>query len=86
MVDEIVKMEKLEVIDVLIEQQILLILCLFNFVFGIVDNIMVMLCNVIIIFCEQFNVISIQDVCDFVKFIFSFYMWMNFGVLGNFDI
>lgn len=86
MADETVKMEKLEVTDVPIEQQILPTSRPFNSVFGTADNIMATPRNVTIISREQLNAISIQDVRDFAKLTSSSYTRTNFGAPGNPDI
>src|SRR4051794_8101704 len=81
--DETVKMEKFEVHDVPIEQQILPTSRPFNSVFGTNESILDTPRNVTIISREQLTAIAIQDVRDFSKLTSSSYTRTNFGAPGN---
>ncbi|MGC4073243.1 MAG: TonB-dependent receptor plug domain-containing protein [Nibricoccus sp.] len=84
--DETVTLEKMEVNDVPLEQQILPTTRPFSSVFGTAGSIMETPRNVTIISREQLTAISIQDVRDFAKLTSSSYTRTNFGAPGNPDI
>ena len=81
-----VRMEKFEVSDVPIEQQIVPTSRPFNSVFGIDRSILDTPRNVTIISREQLTAISIQDVRDFSKLTASSYTRSNFGAPTTPDI
>src|SRR5258708_24420944 len=84
--DDTVKMEKFEVNDVPISQQILPTARPFNSVFGMDDNIVDVPRNVTIISRQQLNDISITDVSDFSKLTSSAFTTTNFGAPSNASI
>lgn len=81
--DEVVKLEKYQVNDVPVEQQILPTARPFDSVFGTDDNIIDVPRNVTIISRQQLNDISIADVRDFSKLTSSSYTTTNFGAPAN---
>src|SRR3954454_22393953 len=81
--DEITTMQKFEVKDVPIEQQILPTSRPFNSVFGTDDNIIDVPRNVTIISRQQLSDISISSVLDFSKLTSSSYTTTNFGAPAN---
>ena len=81
-----VRMEKFEVSDVPIEQQIVPTSRPFNSVFGIDRSILDTPRNVTIISREQLTAINIQDVRDFSKLTASSYTRSNFGAPTTPDI
>lgn len=81
--DEITTMQKFEVKDVPIEQQILPTSRPFNSVFGTDDNIVDVPRNVTIISRQQLSDISISSVLDFSKLTSSSYTTTNFGAPAN---
>lgn len=81
--DDTVKLEKYEVNDVPIEQQILPTSRPFASVFGTDDNIVDVPRNVTIISRQQLTDISIVDVRDFTKLTSSSYTPSNFGAPAN---
>jgi catecholate siderophore receptor len=84
--DEAVRMEKFEVNDVPIEQQIVPTSRPFNSVFGLDRSILDTPRNVTIISREQLTAINIQDVRDFSKLTASSYTRSNFGAPTTPDI
>jgi catecholate siderophore receptor len=78
-----VQMEKYNVTDVPIEQQILPTARPFTSVFGTEDNILDVPRNVTIISREQMDVIDIQDTTQFSKLTSSSYTDSNFGSPSN---
>ena len=76
-------MQKFEVKDVPIEQQILPTSRPFNSVFGTDDNIIDVPRNVTIISRQQLSDISISSVLDFSKLTSSSYTTTNFGAPSN---
>jgi outer membrane receptor protein involved in Fe transport len=78
-----VQMEKYQVSDVPIEQQILPTSRPFTSVFGTDDNIMDIPRNVTIVSRAQMDVIDIQDVTEFSKLTSSSYTDSNFGSPAN---
>src|ERR1019366_8882375 len=78
-----VQMEKFNVSDVPLEQQILPTSRPFTSVFGTEDNILDVPRNVTIISREQMDVIDIQDVTEFSKLTSSSYTTSNFGSPSN---
>lgn len=84
--DEVVKLEKFEVSDVPIEQNIMPTSRPFNSVFGTDENVMEIPRNVTIISREQLTNIGIRDVRDFSKLTSSSYTKTNFGAPANPDI
>ena len=82
-VEEPVRMEKFEVNEVPIEQQILPTSRPFNSVFGTDDNIVDVPRNVTIISRQQLSDISIASVLDFSKLTSSSYTTTNFGAPSN---
>jgi len=81
--EDTVKMEKFEVTDVPLEQQILPTSRPFNSVFGTDDNIVDVPRNVTIISRQQLSDISISSVLDFSKLTSSSYTTTNFGAPSN---
>src|SRR5271154_6601144 len=81
--EEAVKMEKFEVTDVPLEQQILPTARPFNSVFGTDDDILDVPRDVTIISRQQMDTIGIQEVTDFSKLTASSYTDSNFGAPGN---
>ncbi len=81
--EEITTMQKFEVKDVPIEQQILPTSRPFNSVFGTDDNIVDVPRNVTIISRQQLSDISISSVLDFSKLTSSSYTTTNFGAPSN---
>jgi catecholate siderophore receptor len=81
--DNITTMQKFEVKDVPIEQQILPTSRPFNSVFGTDDNIVDVPRNVTIISRQQLSDISISSVLDFAKLTSSSYTTTNFGAPSN---
>jgi outer membrane receptor for monomeric catechols len=81
--DEVVTLDKLEVSDVPIEQNILPTSRPFGSVYGDSRNIIDTPRNVTIISREQLDAISIQDVRDFSKLTSSSYTQTNFGAPAN---
>ena len=81
--DEVTTMQKFEVKDVPIEQQILPTSRPFNSVFGTDDNIVDVPRNVTIISRQQLSDISIASVLDFSKLTSSSYTTTNFGAPSN---
>ncbi len=77
------ELEKFEVSDVPIEQNVLPTSRPFNSVFGIDRSILETPRNVTIISREQMNVIGIEDVRDFSKLTASSYTQTNFGLPSN---
>ena len=84
--DEIVTLEKLDVNEVPIEQNIMPTSRPFSSVYGTDQNITDIPRNVTIISREQLSAIAIQDVRDFSKLTSSSYTRTNFGAVGNPDI
>lgn len=84
--DEPLKMEKFEVNEVPIEQQILPTSRPFNSVFGTDDNIIDVPRNVTIISSQQLSDISISNVLDFSKLTSSAFTTTNFGAPSNASI
>ena len=84
--DDAVRMEKFEVNDVPIEQQIVPTSRPFNSVFGLDRSILDTPRNVTIISREQLTAINIQDVRDFSKLTASSYTRSNFGAPTTPDI
>ena len=84
--DEPLKMEKFEVNEVPIEQQILPTARPFNSVFGTDDNIIDVPRNVTIISSQQLSDISISNVLDFSKLTSSAFTTTNFGAPSNASI
>ncbi len=81
--EEVTTMQKFEVKDVPIEQQILPTSRPFNSVFGTDDNIVDVPRNVTIISRQQLSDISISSVLDFSKLTSSSYTTTNFGAPAN---
>ena len=81
--EEVTTMQKFEVKDVPIEQQILPTSRPFNSVFGTDDNIVDVPRNVTIISRQQLSDISISSVLDFSKLTSSSYTTTNFGAPSN---
>ncbi|HWA85773.1 MAG TPA: TonB-dependent receptor [Opitutus sp.] len=81
--DETVQLEKLDVNQVPIEQQILPTSRPFNSVFGTDDNIVNVPRNVTIISRQQLSDIDISSVLDFSKLTSSSYTTTNFGAPAN---
>lgn len=81
--EEVVTLDKLEVNDVPIEENIIPTSRPFNSVFGTDDNITEIPRNVTIISREQLSAIAIRDVRDFSKLTSSSYTKTNFGAPGN---
>jgi outer membrane receptor protein involved in Fe transport len=83
MADETVKLEKYEVTDVPIEQQILPTSRPFNSVYGTDRGILDTPRNVTIVSREQMNAIGILETRDFSKLTASSYTQTNFGLPSN---
>jgi len=81
-----VQLDRLEVSDVPIEQQILPTSRPFNSVFGTNDNIVDVPRNVTIISRQQLSDIAISDVLDFSKLTSSAFTTTNFGAPANASI
>lgn len=86
MADEAVQLEKVDVSEVPLEQQILPTSRPFNSVFGTDDNIVDVPRNVTIISRQQLSDISISDVLDFSKLTSSAFTTTNFGAPSNASI
>ncbi len=84
--DEVVKLDKFEVTDVPIGQQILPTSRPFNSVFGTDENIVFVPRNVTIISRQQLSDISIESVLDFSKLTSSAFTTTNFGAPSNVSI
>ena len=84
--DETVQLEKFDVSEVPIEQQILPTSRPFNSVFGTDDNIVDVPRNVTIISRQQLSDIAISDVLDFSKLTSSAFTTTNFGAPANVSI
>ena len=84
--DDVVTLDKVEVSDVPIEQNILPTSRPFSSVYGTDANITDIPRNVTIISREQLSAINIRDVRDFAKLTSSSYTRTNFGAPGNPDI
>lgn len=84
--EEVVTLEKLDVSDVPIEQNIIPSSRPFSSVYGTDANIVDIPRNVTIISREQLSAINIRDVRDFAKLTSSSYTRTNFGAPGNPDI
>lgn len=84
--EEVVKLEKFEVSEVPIEENIMPTSRPFNSVFGSEGNVLDTPRNVTIISREQLSAISIKDVRDFSKLTSSSYTRTNFGAPANPDI
>src|SRR3954469_18105841 len=84
--DPAVQMEKFEVNDVPLNQQILPTARPFNSVFGTDDNIVDVPRNVTIISRQQLTDISINEVSDFSKLTSSAFTTTNFGAPSNASI
>lgn len=84
--EDTVKMEKFEVNEVPIEQQILPTSRPFSSVFGIDDSIVDVPRNVTIISRQQLSDISIESVLDFSKLTSSAFTTTNFGAPSNASI
>lgn len=84
--DEVVTLDKLEVNDVPIEQNILPTSRPFSSVYGTDQNITEIPRNVTIISREQLNTIGVKDVRDFSKLTSSSYTKTNFGAPANPDL
>lgn len=84
--EETVQLERFEVNDVPIEQQILPTARPFNSVFGTADNIVDVPRNVTIISRQQLSDISIESVLDFSKLTSSAFTTTNFGAPSNASI
>lgn len=81
--DEVVTLDKVEVTDVPIEENILPTSRPFSSVYGTDANITEIPRNVTIISREQLSTIAIRDVRDFSKLTSSSYTKTNFGAPGN---
>ncbi len=81
--DEAVKLDRLEVNEVPLSQQILPTARPFNSVFGTDDNIVDVPRNVTIISRQQLSDINISSVLDFAKLTSSSYTTTNFGAPAN---
>lgn len=84
--DDVVRMERFDVSDVPIEENIMPTSRPFNSVFGVGDNILNTPRSVTVISREQLTAISIQDVRDFAKLTSSSFTRSNFGAPANPDI
>ena len=84
--DEPIQMERFEVSDVPIEENIMPTSRPFNSVFGVGDGILNTPRSVTIISREQLTAIAIQDVRDFAKLTSSSFTRSNFGAPANPDI
>ncbi len=81
--EEVVTLDKLEVSDVPIEENIMPTSRPFSSVFGTDENVTDIPRNVTIISREQLSAIAIRDVRDFSKLTSSSYTKTNFGAPGN---
>jgi Outer membrane receptor for monomeric catechols len=86
MADETVQLERFEVSEVPLEQQILPTARPFTSVFGTSDNIVDVPRNVTIISRQQLSDISIESVLDFSKLTSSAFTTTNFGAPANASI
>src|SRR5687768_13795972 len=86
MADETVQLDRFDVSEVPIEQQILPTSRPFNSVFGTDDNIVDVPRNVTIISRQQLSDIAISDVLDFSKLTSSAFTTTNFGAPANVSI
>ena len=84
--DDTIQLDKLDVSEVPIEQQILPTSRPFNSVFGMDDNIVDVPRNVTIISRQQLSDIAISDVLDFSKLTSSAFTTTNFGAPANVSI